>query len=684
MKLLTLICLLTTIQTCLFGSTTIHLNQQDFDSGTYRIKTGGTYILDEDIKFDPIPLLERPDKPGSGWFAAITVETSDGVIIDLNHKKLEESQHFLDTNTFTVFSNIELDNSPFCGMFYGTLGTVFNGDTEYVAANNVTIKNGTLGRSSHWGIHGNNNKNIHAENLCIKDFEVSGIETNSLINASFKKIDISGLEHVINIPPVMVIADVVMQVLKEYSQDPAPVGPQARSYLANLEAYVASNPKFSTPLYTVPGSMYAGIIMASGFTTLSPFPMTASDCEYSAEVLSNGNTVSNVEFEDIKIRNLLHNPVDVAYIGSTMPTPTPLGPLMGNMIGLNLIGFLGSMEWNDAFDQNGNFAPNPLLQGMCFGALQLIDTTPILATFLPPNFADIANSILNSDESKFLANVQPMFGRDILSHTMKGTFGMRIDCCESIKIKNCTMDNIRNIGTPGVELTNIPDGEYFVNSLTQPRYAGADIWGIEIAVADGIKIENVHASNISSQNGDVFGLDLINEVGNAHVKKCSFDEIMGFGDNTTSHVNTPSEVYGMRVQNNIAPICIKECSAGTLISCRAVFGFASEESDTVTFDHCHVKKIAATSSKDLVKSPKEAFAFSLEGGVNTAILHPHAKGISIKGESYDTTSLSRAAGIFIDEESDNTLITHPKISCVCGGEGEAYKILNLGENTRVK
>ena len=40
------------------------------------------------------------------------------------------------------------------------------------------IKNGTLGKSSHHGIHGNNMSNILIENLLIEDFEVAGIALN--------------------------------------------------------------------------------------------------------------------------------------------------------------------------------------------------------------------------------------------------------------------------------------------------------------------------------------------------------------------------------------------------------------------------------------------------------------------------------------------------------------------------
>ena len=48
----------------------------------------------------------------------------------------------------------------------------------YKPGEKVLIKNGTLSRSSHHGIHGNKNTNIIIQNLSIKDFEVAGIALN--------------------------------------------------------------------------------------------------------------------------------------------------------------------------------------------------------------------------------------------------------------------------------------------------------------------------------------------------------------------------------------------------------------------------------------------------------------------------------------------------------------------------
>lgn len=63
----------------------VHLTQEDFEEGTYRITTSGKYVLDEDIEFGPQvsndywPPMDLWDvyPPSAyylGFFAAITIE----------------------------------------------------------------------------------------------------------------------------------------------------------------------------------------------------------------------------------------------------------------------------------------------------------------------------------------------------------------------------------------------------------------------------------------------------------------------------------------------------------------------------------------------------------------------------------------------------------------------------------
>ena len=162
----------------------ICIDQSHLTHGTYRITTPGFYMLKEDIVFHPNP--ENDFKPTEqqfedgiysrqanrlGFFAAITIECPN-VILDLNGYTL--SQSLLHNSKQRFFALIELANTP----FIPNTGPA-NFGKDILTASNTIIKNGTLGLSSHHGIHGNNNKDILIHDVVFKDFEVAAISLNA-------------------------------------------------------------------------------------------------------------------------------------------------------------------------------------------------------------------------------------------------------------------------------------------------------------------------------------------------------------------------------------------------------------------------------------------------------------------------------------------------------------------------
>ncbi len=653
---------------------TVHLTQSDFDSGTYRITVSDTYILDEDIVFEPIPAAEatRSDKPYMGWFAAITVET-DNVTIDLNHHKIEASQFFVDNHIFKVFSQIELDNCPFSGVFFGALGTAFQGDTAFVSANTVVIKDGTLGRSSHWGIHGNNNSNIHIEKMRVKDFEVAGIELNGLVIADIHDNVITGNEHIIRVSPVGTCAQTLIKYLGVLVDEDFP---GASDQFVSLVTFVNDNPQIFDVPSPIPQNTMYGIFLASGLSLATEFPVTPDDCALAA-TLSGGRTVENVVLHDNKIHSIHNAPSESVLIGSQTPGAFPFA------FNLALLGVpvFGCGRWEDAFDADGNFAPNPFLQAQVFVVNSQIVLNPSATTSLPPNWAAISDSILNVNETEFLAETLPLFGLFIDGFPIKGTFGMRVDCAEHITTDNCHVCGIVNVGPLGTTLAEIPDGEFYTD-LVESRYAGNDVWGFEFGNNEFTKITHSSAKNISTINGDAFGLDFTGFDSYVFVKHFESKRISGHNDNVDSVVNPPSVSYGYRVIDNAGPLKIIKSKAEKIRAPRFAFGFAVEESDLTKLYKCLVKNVKATSSKHS-ESPKQAFGIELEGATNTLIKCAFIKDIAITGEDHFTTSNSEAAGIFLDSTSaDNTLIC-TSIHHIKGGQGTASKIDDQGTNTQI-
>ncbi len=182
------------------------LSQTDFSDGTFRANQSGSYCLTENIIFNPNPSSNpsNPNEQGSwfpnndidfpgcidlangayalGFFAAITIE-SDDIILDLNGYKISYSIEFYLQQRFG--SIIEIANQP----FLPSVGPANFGST-FSNVNNITIRNGELGLSSHHGIHSNNASNIIISNLKIYDFEVGGIQLNGFHNAQINDVDI--------------------------------------------------------------------------------------------------------------------------------------------------------------------------------------------------------------------------------------------------------------------------------------------------------------------------------------------------------------------------------------------------------------------------------------------------------------------------------------------------------------
>merc|ERR1719295_209743 len=195
----------------------IYLSNDDFVYGTYRITSPGIYILTEDIElefnapseaeresdtfspnnYDSFHWMPRTDGSQDthymgastwngpyqlGFFTAVTVETSN-VVIDLNGFEIGMSRAFYLQQRF--FSIFELAAKN----FVAGQGPVDFG--PYLrAAQNVVIKNGVIGRTSHHGIHGNDAQDVTLEDLKIYHFDVAGIQLNGFDTVTITNCDI--------------------------------------------------------------------------------------------------------------------------------------------------------------------------------------------------------------------------------------------------------------------------------------------------------------------------------------------------------------------------------------------------------------------------------------------------------------------------------------------------------------
>lgn len=522
----------------------VYLNQKSFSSGTYRIHAPGIYLLTEDIVFSPSLTSSRPDIPlGSGWFAAITIETN-GVTIDGQNHSIIMGEEFYNTHYASIYSHIELDNTPYPGtkdgVLFGFGDSNFQGSTSFVAGNNILITNLRLGRSSHFGIHGHNNTNVTLRCLQISDFAVAGIFLGGQKNLLIENVDISGLINPITVGPQrtsLYFLDLIFAVLLSDPQ----VAPLAQKYYSGLQKYVQESPQRFQETFTLPQSTYYGIILQAGFNTFGLFPATPALVEFGIE-LCNGRVEDNIVIRNVCIHDLVAAGVETVAIGSQQETP-----LLGDFIFTGVGDVFGVLGWNDAFDAQGNFAPNAFLQAQAFVMSIFYPTAPsFIKSFTPPNVPLILQSILENNADIFYAQARPSFRRNYNANENRGVFGIQLNGSMQVSMTNVKMNNIISYGNPGILLENIPQGNRYANIVTQERYRGNDVWFYVIEDSSRICIKDTNCQGLYTKNGQAFAVDFIDYNENIVGEDMQIVDVQAPYNENISTVNQQGALWGVR------------------------------------------------------------------------------------------------------------------------------------------
>ena len=194
--------------TAVKSSCDVVLKQSDFDDGTVRITASGTYCFGEDIVFNPLAQREDPNAigayfprnnayfPGSadqsagqfglGFFAAITIEASD-VTIDLFGHSLSYGFEFYLQQRWGAL--IEIANSAFLDAV-GPFDFIDADSEPFVNVQNIQIKNGVFGLTSHHSIHSNGASNVVIRDCVFRDFEVAAIQLNGFDGTTLDNLQI--------------------------------------------------------------------------------------------------------------------------------------------------------------------------------------------------------------------------------------------------------------------------------------------------------------------------------------------------------------------------------------------------------------------------------------------------------------------------------------------------------------
>ena len=534
---------------------TIELSQSSFDQGTYRIITSARYLLTEDIKFNPHPSsynsetnrLEGPDWMPTqqqidsgdypvaprgpyhmGFFAAFTIET-DNVVIDLNGFTLEQHiEHYVQQRFFSV---IELAPTPFIsGQGPSNFG-------NFQSHKNILIHNGSIGLSAHSAIHGNGPQNVVVKNITCYDYEQAGIQINggeaiylkniqlernsrdSLVRATYSqgKFIRSFLRRIVAAgdPPITVNrrhlrGSEILDAL-EVEMD------SAFNDIINLKREPVSdlfrNPD---PLNTCDGSVY-GIVLNTLGAAVGPFLQETPD--YSAN--------RRIKLENISICGLSSDPVEV---------PALCVPEDHNKAQRGPVGDVIRIE--EITSSEGVYVPNSLSNAQFYWNkhAELIGTQPNASQGIIDGWV--------SGEKKLEAvmaaeNICFMYGRDAMSHTMKGNIAVFLSGSFSTSLNSVSIRNIENRGAAS-------KGKDYDN------YEGNRTRGIAVVAGKLLTLTNTTSSLLSSTTADVYGIDFIHSSDYVTLTNCTNTELQpALFINAPNHQGHCDPIRGKNLVSNL-------------------------------------------------------------------------------------------------------------------------------------
>ena len=428
------------------------LNQTDFDNGPIIIREPGIYRLNEDIIFSPF--IENNGKPTNEWlnllpenerkaytlgiFAAIIIQ-SDNVCFDLNKKTIKQSELFFHQQTF--YSHIELASTP----FIRKQGPADFGE-HVEEANNIFITNGTLGLSSHHGIHGNLCKNCILNDLIFEEFAVAAIHLNGAHNIVLNNIVCDNSAIDIKINSLFSQAQFILELLKASTLDDDSfitihgADKTLSTIKENLQTDIdevyhcinnnipyTSDKVFHNSDGKLDANMY-GIVFNTKGVAIKGFKdlRENDDC---------GN--SNIVLNNVKIKNIESKGTEIKILTDTTSDNNDSSYGSGGFVGP-----VGDVfDFEKATDIDKSYKSNCLADAQLFAAKYSINSR----VKIPQPLLDwAADSTSNIDNIISENNYYILDGRDSMNHVMKGNIGLFIQQAYRVLVNHLIIDTVKN------------------------------------------------------------------------------------------------------------------------------------------------------------------------------------------------------------------------------------------------
>jgi hypothetical protein len=512
----------------------VEVRASDYAGGSYVYQSNGRYRLMDDVVFHPNPdndFMPTAQQLADGTYNAMASQigfTTANIIaghdidIDLNGHTIEQSpEHALQQRFFSLF---QFGKTPFIDKA-GPLDFV-EGDV-FVGPQRITIRNGTIGRSSHHGIQGNDCRNVVLEDLRIVDFEVAAVSVNLVNDMTLRRCTLGPTRR--NVPVVAAYSQarflrIFARKILTNADTPVVVAAEGQAALAALEARLAAvredvlgightdDVLFGNPSGLPDGSAAYGVVVHGRGPAVNDFSPMPDDDD------------TETQFSE---RLRLHS-VDVTGIVAA-PRQT---------VGVSLPANAGA---GTAESPSGSYAPG--VQHDCVGAIldMKLLRNPVTDEYRPNELADLQafltahrallpardrarvtisdgmaawmrtpgaklTDVMNAEQLYFLYNGDAMF------HVMKGVMGVRLDRVQQAVLQDVSVRHSHNQGP----LESTLDGSLYdtshPNQTQTGGYQGAVCRGIVASACRKVRCRGVTVDGVRSDFGQrAAGIELMNE-----------------------------------------------------------------------------------------------------------------------------------------------------------------------------
>ena len=531
----------------------IYLTNEDFKNGSYIIDKSGYYKLSEDIVFNPnsdqdyFPTSDQEKYQtlgfSLGFFAAIIIQT-ENVYLDLNCYEISQGvEHALQQRFFSV---IELASAPFIlPQGPGNFG-------EVITSKNIIISNGTIGLSSHQGIHGNGADKVMLTNLKIVNFEVAGISLNGSSNVVMERIKIKNSRTDVPVLATYSAARFARMFAKSLLLDPRLSDSQRSMLSGRLELLQREmNIAYDEIIKT-------GETQVELFRNDSQLP---DGTVYGVLAHSKGVAVDDFDAPGVtKVENIFLKHIHIKNLNSNAKEIVGLSGKDGKGCQIDVAGAV--------FQIDNLCHPNGIYKSTTLADLQLG-----LAEISYDLDIQLGKTNITLDTIEWAKSKRPISylldmgykykcSCDAMFHLSKELIGLRFGGIDNLMVRKCKVEKIMNHSRLG---NDVLDGNYLTSHDNQktPGYNGAGIIGCNISYCSRTDIYKSRFHDIKSKNGNAIGIRVMNE---SDIVKVNCVDIIKVWAGTLCHgLWMGEDYYGNQVEyNGELPNCLP-CAIGIKI-----------------------------------------------------------------------------------------------------------------------